>query len=462
MRRTTDDYGFRALLHLAWPVVVARSSQAVIGLSDALMAAPLGEAPLAAVTTGSMNTFTTIILPMGVVFIAQSFASQLSGRGRTDVAVRYAWYALLLSLVALIMAVGSIPFIDDILDLVGYEGQVLVLMTGYLQIRALSVGAAVGTEALGNWYGGLGNTRLHMIAGLVAMVINVFLNWVLIYGNLGAPALGAHGAALASVIASWIGFATIFAAFLLRIAVPADSVRPRGLRLDEFGRMVRFGLPNGLNWFLEFSAFALFINVVVARLGTTVLAAMMVVININEVAFMPAFGVASAGAILAGQAIGRSEADRVPRILWRTAAVALSWQGSVALVYLLAPRPVMRVFAHGPEAEGLLEVGAVLLALSAAWHVFDAIGMSTSETLRAAGDTAWTMWARIIVAWLVFTPAAFLTVRLLEGGHIAAMLCVIGYLAILAVLLVWRFRSGAWKRIDLTGIESEGSTRIFD
>ncbi|MBW1881452.1 MAG: hypothetical protein JRJ84_24105 [Deltaproteobacteria bacterium] len=83
--------------------------------------------------------------------------------------------------------------------------------------------------------------------------------------------------------------------------------------------------------------------------------------------------------------------------------------------------------------------------------------MSTSETLRAAGDTAWTMWARIIVAWLVFTPAAFLTVHLFEGGHIAAMLCVIGYLAILAVLLVWRFKSGAWKRIDLIGVESEGS-----
>ena len=146
--------------------------------------------------------------------------------------------------------------------------------------------AGVQTDVLGNWYGGLGNTRLHMVAGLVAMVINVFLNWVLIYGNLGAPALGAHGAALASVIATWIGFAVVFTAFLLRIAVPCDSVQPRALRLAELGRMVRFGLPNGLNWFLEFSAFALFINVVVAQLGTTVLAAMMVVININEVAFM--------------------------------------------------------------------------------------------------------------------------------------------------------------------------------
>jgi MATE family multidrug resistance protein len=445
------DYGFRALLRLAWPVVVARSSQAVIGFSDALMAAPLGEASLAAVTTGSMNTFTTIILPMGVVFIAQSFAAQLLGKGRVDVAVRYAWYALALAGVALVFALASVPFIGDILGTVGYEGEVLVLMTAYLQIRAVSVGAAVGTEALGNWYGGLGNTRLHMVAGVVAMVFNVFLNWVLIYGNLGAPALGARGAALASVIATWIGFAVVLTAFLSRIAVPCDSVRPRGLRLAELGRMIRFGLPNGLNWFLEFSAFVLFINVVVARLGTTVLAAMMVVININEMAFMPAFGIASAGAILAGQAIGRSEPQRVARILRRTATLALVWQGSVGLLYLSAPRPVMRVFARGSDAETMLEVGVVLLALSAAWQVFDAIGMSTSEVLRAAGDTAWTLWARVTVAWLVFTPAAFLTVRLMDGGHVAAMLCVIGYLALLAGLLVWRFRTGAWKRIDLTG-----------
>jgi MATE family multidrug resistance protein len=448
------SYGFRALLRLAWPVVVARSSQAVIGFSDALMAAPLGEAPLAAVTTGSMNTFTTIILPMGVVFIAQSFAAQLLGKGRVDVAVRYAWYALLLAGVALVFALASVPFIGDILGTVGYEGEVLVLMTAYLQIRAVSVGAAVGTEALGNWYGGLGNTRLHMVAGVVAMVFNVFLNWVLIYGNLGAPALGARGAALASVISTWIGFAVVLTAFLSRIAVPCDSVRPRGLRLAELGRMIRFGLPNGLNWFLEFSAFVLFINVVVARLGTTVLAAMMVVININEMAFMPAFGIASAGAILAGQAIGRSEPQWVARILRRTATLALIWQGSVGLVYLSAPRPVMSVFARGSDADTMLEVGVVLLALSAAWQVFDAIGMSTSEVLRAAGDTAWTLWARVTVAWLVFTPAAFLTVRLMDGGHVAAMLCVIGYLALLAGLLVWRFKSGAWKRIDLTG-ESE-------
>jgi len=114
----------------------------------------------------------------------------------------------------------------------------------------------------------------------------------------------------------------------------------------------------------------------------------------------------------------------------------------------------MRLFAKGPAAGELLEVGTVLLALSAAWQLFDAVGMSTSEVLRATGDTAWTLGARVMLAWLVFTPAAFITVRQLQGGHVAAMACVAGYLALLAMLLVWRFRSGAWQSIDLIGIEA--------
>jgi MATE family multidrug resistance protein len=74
--------------------------------------------------------------------------------------------------------------------------------------------------------------------------------------------------------------------------------------------------------------------------------------------------------------------------------------------------------------------------------------MTLSETLRAAGDTAWTAAARLILAWAVFTPSAFLVTHW-GGGPIGAMLCVVGYLGFLAIALAWRFRSGAWKRIEL-------------
>src|SRR5207245_11148400 len=120
---------------------------------------------------------------------------------------------------------------------------------------------------------------------------------------------------------------------------------PLALRRGEFLRMLRFGVPNGLNWFMEIAAFTLFLNVVVSRLGTTTLAAMNAILQINSISFMPAFGVASAGAVLVGQAIGRGEKDDVPRLLRLTASVALVWQVGVGLVYCALPRLTMPAFA---------------------------------------------------------------------------------------------------------------------
>src|SRR5262249_17337651 len=136
------------------------------------------------------------------------------------------------------------------------------------------------------------------------MIVNVAGCAVLVLPHFGLPGYGVAGAAWSSVLGSWAGFAVILFAFLFD-GTTAASRRPEGLRASEFVRMLRFGLPNGINWFLEFAAFALFINVVVGHLGTTKLAAFNVVMQLNSVAFMPAFGLATAGAILVGEAIGR-------------------------------------------------------------------------------------------------------------------------------------------------------------
>jgi MATE family multidrug resistance protein len=446
----------RTLLVLAWPIVVARSSQAVVGFCDALMTAPLGEDALAATTTGSFNAFAVVIPLLGVAFIVQSFASQLKGKGDLNAARRYAWYGLILAVVSGVIAAAAIPFVGPGLGLLAYEEGVRVLMTDYLGWRLLAVGAIVGVEVLGNWYGGLGNTRLHMMAGIITMIVNVFLNWVLIYGNLGAPELGVEGAAIASVIASFIGLAVLLWVFWRGWFIESYEHSKLVLRRSEFVRMLRFGIPNGINWFLEFAAFALFINVVVAHLGTTVLAAMMVVFNINSVSFMPAFGLSSAGAILTGQAIGADQKDAVGGIVLRTGIVAGIWQCTVGVFYVAMPATLMGWFAPTDQMMAeLVEVGTVMLALSAAWQLSDAAAMSVSEALRSAGDTAWCMWARLTMAWVVFTPAAVLSVVVWDGGYVAAMVCLIGYLSLLAVVMLWRFRRGAWRDIDLTGMDEE-------
>src|ERR1041385_778536 len=182
-----------------------------------------------------------VILPQGLVFIIQSFVAQLSGRGDRAQTPRFGLYGLAIAAIAGVIGLAAMPLIDPLLSLTSYSPAVRHEMSDYMTIRFLAIAAMVGTEALGNWYGGLGNTWMQMVAGILTMVAAGFLNWVPIGGPLGAPAMGVNGAALASTIASFLGFAFLAVAFWRRWG-GAPRARARGLSLRELRRVLRFGL----------------------------------------------------------------------------------------------------------------------------------------------------------------------------------------------------------------------------
>jgi multidrug resistance protein, MATE family len=435
----------RTLLVLAWPLIVSRLSQVVVSLADGVMVAHLGAPALAATTTGASNAFSLMIFGLGVVYIVSSFTSQLHGRGDAVAARRYAWYGLGGALGAQALCLLSIPAWPQVLAWLPYEPGVKRLMQDYLVWRLISGGAVVGIEALANYFGGLGRTRPGMVANLAAMGLNVVLNWLLIDGHLGAPALGVAGAALASSLATGAAFLGLFAYFLWE-----GRAFPRpALAIRELGRVLRFGLPNGFNWLFEFLAFVFFVNVVMAGLGTPELAAINSVFLLNSVAFMPAFGLASAGAILVGQAIGAGRKDAVPGLVWLTARAAGAWQGLAGLVYLSLPGVLMAPFAQGADAAQVTAVGVRMLLVSAAWQLFDATATTLAEALRAAGDTLFPLVARLVIAWAVFVPGSLATVYLWGGREVGATLWLVAYLGLLAVALSLRFRAGAWRRVEL-------------
>jgi len=215
--------------------------------------------------------------------------------------------------------------------------------------------------------------------------------------------------------------------------------------------MLRFGLPNGVNWFLEFGAFMLFINTVVGHLGTTALAAFNVVMQLSSVAFMPAFGASSAGAILVGEALGAGHKDHVTKLVKLTGCVTASWMLTVGMSYLLFPEALLRLFQseQGVTTSEFVTIGTQMLFFGSLWQCFDATSMTLGESLRAAGDTAWPMWARIALAWGFFFPGAWYTVVYLGGGVTMTMSWVLVYVALLAGLLVYRFLMGRWREIQL-------------
>jgi Na+-driven multidrug efflux pump len=125
----------------------------------------------------------------------------------------------------------------------------------------------------------------------------------------------------------------------------------------------------------------------------------------------------------------------------------------VGLLCLLAPHVLIAPFATGEGGVDVAAIGARMLMVSAAWQLFDAVSMSVAEALRGAGDTLFPMIARVAIAWLVFVPGSYLSVRYLHWGDVGATSWLVAYLGLLAVVVIFRFRSGRWRTFELVNIQ---------
>jgi MATE family multidrug resistance protein len=134
-----------------------------------------------------------------------------------------------------------------------------------------------------------------------------------------------------------------------------------------------------------------------------------------------------------------------------TLVVCGVWQGLVGLLYLAAPLLFLGPF-HDERAGApdFLSIGRRMLMMAAAWQLFDATANTLAEALRAAGDTAFTLWVRVGIAWIIFVPGVLISTRRLGGGDVVAVGWMVIYIGLLAGVLAWRFRSGAWRKFDLT------------
>jgi MATE family multidrug resistance protein len=132
--------------------------------------------------------------------------------------------------------------------------------------------------------------------------------------------------------------------------------------------------------------------------------------------------------------------------------VAALWMSTIGVIYATMPAPLMSWFQpHDATTDSLVRTGATMLGFAAFWQLFDAVNMTVGEALRAAGDTVWCMAARIVLAWVVFTPAAWAAVFVFGGGVTAVMISLLLYVGLLGIVLSLRFASGKWRSIDLVG-----------
>jgi putative MATE family efflux protein len=284
-------------------------------------------------------------------------------------------------------------------------------------------------------------SRFYMGTLMAMHAINIFLNWVLIFGNLGAPALGVHGAGIASALSTVCGLA-IYLWLGFRHARAHGFGRSLPARAELAG-LLRLSLPTGIQQ-LFFSTGFVVLFWIIGLVGTRELAAASVLINVMLVALLPGLGLGLAASTLVGQALGRCQPDDAARWGWDVAKVGAVLMGSLGAPLVIWPDPILGIFIHDPATVEVARLPARIMGASMA---LEALGMVLMHSLLGAGDARRVMVVSVCVQWLVFLPLAYLIGPVLGFGLTAIWLLQVSYRLLQSGIFTGFWVRRGWDRI---------------
>jgi MATE family multidrug resistance protein len=319
----------------------------------------------------------------------------------------------------------------------------------YFEILTLGSGLIVIGTALSCFFSGRGLTRPVMITNLISASVNIPLDYVLINGVGPFPELGIAGAAIATVTAQ----AVMVLLFTLLIFGHKEH-RRFGIfsawRFDAglFKRLMSFGLPGGMQFFVDIFAFTFFVFMV-GRLGSVELAATNIVFAINTMAFLPMVGLSIAVSTMVGQALGANRPAMAVFATGSTLRLTVVYMTLMVLVFIFAPEPLLSLFidpqAQPADHQAIMQTGIVLLIFVAFYTMFDAVAIVLSGTLRGAGDIKFITATMATASFCVMLLPVWIMVEYTNAGLYPVWTCAAGYILVLNIVFWLRYRGGKWQ-----------------
>jgi len=430
------------ILTLALPIIGGMVSQNVLNLVDTAMVGMLGAAALAAVGMASFANFMASAFITGLSAGVQAMAARRLGEGRGGETARPLNGGLILALgLAVPLSAILIVFAGDIFGFLVEDPEVVDQGVPYFRARLAAMAALGVNFAFRGFWNGVNMSKIYMRTLLVMHASNIVLNWVLIFGHFGLPALGVAGAGIGSAIATFIGSG-------LYIVQGWKLARGNGFLRSLPDRttmvtMLRLSVPTGIQQFFFAAGLTAFFWIL-GRVGTVELAASNVLVQLLLVAVLPGLGSGMAAASLVSQALGKNDPADAMAWGWDVAKLATVAVGFMALFGLFFPDVLLSPFLHDDET---LALARLPLRLLAATMSLDTLGMVLMNALLGAGDNVRVMVVTLVLQWALFLPIAFLIGPVLGLGMAGVWVAHIGYRSLQAVIFGFIWRSGAWSRI---------------
>ena len=447
---TRTEISLGHMFAIAAPMIVSQASETLMLFFNRWVVSFLGSDYIPASMSGGLSSFVFTSFFTGITGYVNALVAQYHGARREDRCVHVTSQGFWLTLAFYPLLLALIPVGHRLFILAGHSPRQVSLEFSYYRILMFGSFIFMIQSVLAGYFVGRGKTRVVMIANLLGILVNLPLNWCLVFGKLGFPRLGIEGAALGTLGGSLFIIAVLLVSYLrnpgYRARAGASTWVPRG---DLLGKLLRYGLPAGAEMFINVFAFNVFVQLMQSY-NERVAAAVTITFNYDLVSFIPMLGVGAATTALVGHRMGAGDPAGARKVAFLGLRLAWVYGALVGLAFVLGAPLLVRFFAGGFTAadQSILPIAQTLLRLAALYTLADAANVVFSGALRGAGDTRWVMIVSGILHWTM-AIGAFLFIRIFALPPVAVWLFFIAFVFSMCVSMFLRHRGGKWETIRL-------------
>src|SRR5665648_108405 len=428
----------KQVLVILVPILVAQVTMFSMSFFDTVMSGRASTQDLAGVAIGS-SIWVPIGAGLGGILVALTpIVAQLIGaRKKKDIAFKVVQATYLaLGLSGLILIVGAIT-LDPILSIMDLEDTVRRISRSYLIALSFGIPALFIYQALRSFIDALGKTRVTMMIALLSLPINVSLNYVLIFGKFGFPALGGVGAGVASAMTYWCMAVFAFILILRQDSFTSYRVFERlfGISMKEWKEQLTIGLPIGFAIFVETSIFAV-VALLMSNFDTVTIAAHQVAMNFATLLYMVPFSISSALTIVVGFEVGSGRHKDARQYSYLGMGMSVGMACICAVVLLLFREQVATLYSREIP---VIQMAQQFLVYAVFFQFSDAISAPIQGALRGYKDVNITLITSLIAYWMIGLPAGYYMASYTSLGAAGYWIGLILGLAISAIGLSWRF-----------------------
>ncbi len=440
---------YKANIKLAYPVMLSQAGQMLVGIADNLMVGQIGKIPLAACGLANSIFPLIMVLGMGIIMALTPLVGQTYGEknyGRVGVLYKHGLFiSIAVGIVLFLISIASSPLLYQMKQ----TPEVVDLAIPYFGVISFSLIPLMLFFNGKQFAEGVASTRPAMVITLAFNALNILLNYLLIYGKLGMPALGLMGAGYATLISrAGMGIAMLLWVKKASMMKPFWELK-RAFRWQKgiFRELFKLGLPIGAQMIMEVGAFSVG-AIMVGMLGAASLAAHQIALGMAALTYMMANGLAAATTIRTSNYMGEKMPHRAARAVWSSYHLVIGFMAISAVGFILGKRFLPSLYIDNIE---VIDIAARLMVIAAFFQLFDGIQVIALGALRGMQDVKIPTGMAMISYWILALPSSYIYAFLLDLGPEGVWYGYLTGLGAASVLLTLRVKWLLGKKLSVLG-----------